>query len=179
MAEETVAPVDDVPATDAQDVAATPAPVDVAVAADGEAASVAVAVADAPAVTDEQAPEAAPVEASAPPAAEAETETTTTTPEPTSATIADEDVPDEDVGVVAVGHLVHVTLDRGANTGECRPAIVVRVWNPEIINVQVFTDGLNDHQDYASGMVWMTSLHYARPVAGQPTPQTWHWSWED
>lgn len=81
---------------------------------------------------------------------------------------------------VTVGRIVHVALDRGAGTGDCRPAIVVRVWNPEMINAQMFTDGLNDHMDYAGGIAWKTSLHYEKPIAGQPpTPNTWHWSWED
>lgn len=80
----------------------------------------------------------------------------------------------------SVGNIVHVTLDRGANTGACRPAIVVRVWNAEMINAQMFSDGLNDHQDLAGGIQWLTSLRYAKPVAGQPTPpNTWHWRWEE
>lgn len=81
---------------------------------------------------------------------------------------------------LTVGRIVHVVLDRGASTGDCRPAIVVRVWNDEMINAQLFTDGYNDHQDYAGGIAWKTSLHYAKPTPGQtPTPNTWHWSWED
>lgn len=99
----------------------------------------------------------------------------------TSAATPTESVPlqGEKTPEPSVGRIVHVVLDRGSNTGACRPAIVVRVWNVELINVQMFTDGLNDHMDYAGGIVWMTSLHYAKPVSGQPQPQTWHWSWED
>ena len=76
---------------------------------------------------------------------------------------------------VKVGDLVHVTLDRGPLTGECRAAIVVRVFGGAVINAQMFTDGVNDHEDYASGLVRLTGLHFALPVEDQPTPpQTWH-----
>lgn len=80
---------------------------------------------------------------------------------------------------VAVGDIVHVVMDRGPQTGACRPAIVVRVFGGAVVNAQMFTDGVNDHQDYASGLVWATSLHWASPSEGAPQPQTWHHMTED
>lgn len=86
----------------------------------------------------------------------------------------------ENAPTPTIGRIVHVALDRGVNTGDCRPAIIVRVWNDEMINVQLFTDGFNDHQDLAGGIAWLTSLHYIKPVPGlQTPPNTWHWPNED
>lgn len=181
MAEETVAPAALAEDTTADD-AASESPVAVESSADGEASSVAVADAPAP---DAPVSDAVSVESPDPtptPTVEAEPVMTTTTLEAASAATSTEGVPMEGSNEpkVTVGRIVHVTLDRGVNTGDCRPAIVARVWNPEVINAQLFTDGLNDHMDYAGGVVWITSLHYAKPVVGQPTPPlTWHWSWED
>jgi len=70
------------------------------------------------------------------------------------------------------GRIVHFVLE----SGECRPAIVVKVWRvtgpgniqdpPEngCCNLQVFCDS------DALGQ-WMTSVVYSE----EPTPGTWHW----
>lgn len=97
-----------------------------------------------------------------------------------------------------IGRIVHYVLEDGDNAGEERPAIVVRVWNDDCVQLQVFTDGSNDYQESPnmSGrvraalaidatapadkehvhrtvayMVWKTSrVHNANKLPG-----TWHW----
>lgn len=73
-----------------------------------------------------------------------------------------------DVQPVSVGRIVHYVMQDGQH----RPAIVVRLWpSPTadpVVNLQVFTDGDNDHLE---NVVWRTSvLHSA-----DPKPGTWHW----
>lgn len=59
------------------------------------------------------------------------------------------------------GRMVHFVLPDGNNTGEHRPAIVVKVWGngldnlPEngYSNLQVLTDSLNDGTQYAGGLL--------------------------
>lgn len=74
------------------------------------------------------------------------------------------------------GRMVHYVL---AN-GEHRPAIVVRVWRnlaapcDGYVNLQVFTDGSNDHSaesDADPGIMWRTSVCYDE----DKPPHTWHW----
>lgn len=65
----------------------------------------------------------------------------------------------------------------GGETGKYahRPAIIVRVWTkdaPYTVNLQVFTDGYNDGQQYASGIYWATSATYD---PDGDTPYRWHW----
>jgi hypothetical protein len=77
------------------------------------------------------------------------------------------------------GRMVHFVLPDGNNTGEHRPAIVVKVWRngsdtiPDdgSSNLQVFTDSLNDGTQYAGGLVWRTSVSYDEAQK----PGTWHW----
>lgn len=63
--------------------------------------------------------------------------------------------------------------------GQRRPAVVVRDWGNNMVNLQVFTDGLNDFatgDPGSDGILWATSVHYA-PAASM-TPGTWHWRME-
>lgn len=60
-----------------------------------------------------------------------------------------------------------------------RPAVVVRDWGNNMVNLQVFTDGLNDFapgDPGCDGTLWATSVHYA--PASSKTPGTWHWRTE-
>ena len=76
------------------------------------------------------------------------------------------------------GRMVHFVLPDGNNTGEHRPAIVVKVWRNGSndlpgnghSNLQVFTDSLNDGTQYAGGLVWRTSVPYDETKK----PGTWH-----
>jgi hypothetical protein len=84
----------------------------------------------------------------------------------------------------SIGRLVHFTLP----DGQCRPAIVIRLWGPDQgypqgpVNLQVFIDGSNDNRQHegqflvpeaASGVaaIWRTSVH----EADGPEPGCWHW----
>ena len=75
----------------------------------------------------------------------------------------------------SIGRIVHYCFTDRYNTLVHRPAIVVRVWNPgtdqEMVQLQVFTDGTNDGPDFASGIVWRTSVHYSE----EPLNHTYHW----
>ncbi|HAT10310.1 MAG TPA: hypothetical protein DCS97_06900 [Planctomycetes bacterium] len=51
---------------------------------------------------------------------------------------------------------------------EVRPAIVVRVWSEEMINVRIFSDDVNDNLRSE----WGTSLHYSQD---DHRVGTWHW----
>lgn len=51
--------------------------------------------------------------------------------------------------IPSIGRIVHYRLPSGRNVGEYRPAVITRVWDdpatPESpVNLQVFTDGMND-----------------------------------
>lgn len=84
------------------------------------------------------------------------------------------------------GRIVHYVLNEGADKGQHRPAIVVRVWRVEEVNdeaprppkngcsnLQVFTDSDEDgkYNDELPPVMWKTSVLYDE--AG--TPGTWHW----
>lgn len=73
------------------------------------------------------------------------------------------------------GRIAHYVLPDGLSAGEHRPAIVVRVWDRTgpygTSNLQVFTDGVNDGPQYASGVVWKTSIMHSE----EPKANTWHW----
>ncbi|TAL13930.1 hypothetical protein EPN95_04555 [Patescibacteria group bacterium] len=57
--------------------------------------------------------------------------------------------------------------------GEHRPAVIVKVWNKEngMVNLQVFTDGVNDGPLYESGLLWQTSVEHS----DAKMVRTWHW----
>lgn len=74
-----------------------------------------------------------------------------------------------------VGSLVHYVLPDGISVGEHRPAIVVKIWTPTCVQLQVFTDSSNDGREYASGIVWKTSVVYDE---GKQMG-TWHWPEEN
>lgn len=75
------------------------------------------------------------------------------------------------------GRIVHYVLPHGSSAGEHRPAIIVKVWGsgysyPDgTVNLQVFTDGMNDGENYAQPPLWMTSVLHDPNGA----PDTWHW----
>ncbi|GEM_PF-6208638 len=56
-----------------------------------------------------------------------------------------------------IGDLVLFRLDRGPNTGDLRPALVVRVWGAAAaaVNLVVFTDHIND--DYGGPLCWLAA----------------------
>ncbi len=76
----------------------------------------------------------------------------------------------------SVGRIVHYVLPDGPSKGEHRPAVIVKVWtnNPHLgVQLQVFTDGLNDGTTYKTGLFWATSVPYADPSENKP--HSWHW----
>ncbi len=75
----------------------------------------------------------------------------------------------------SIGRIVHYVLDGDHHqaVGSHRPAIIVREpWTPEMLNLQVFTDGENDGPRNVSGIVWRTSVHQDEETKA---PGTWHW----
>lgn len=70
-----------------------------------------------------------------------------------------------------VGAIVHYVIPDGPQRGQHRPAIIVRLWNENRANLQVFTDSVNDGGRYESGLTWAPSTQYSEV----PTPGTWHW----
>ncbi len=82
---------------------------------------------------------------------------------------------------VGVGRLVHYTDPKFAG-GECRAALIVRVWNEQgTCNLTVFPDWGNDHRAGPSdngGSFWATSVQN-REVLLAANPEivgpTWHW----
>jgi hypothetical protein len=76
-----------------------------------------------------------------------------------------------------VGRIVHFVMP---GNSQHRPAIIVRVWSEQCVNLQVFTDCMNDllpdGGQPAPGVLWVTSASYQEPVANQTDgPRTWHW----
>ncbi len=69
---------------------------------------------------------------------------------------------------VTVGRIVHYVMPDMQH----RPAIVVRVWGPTCVNLQVITDGSNDGQQFAHGHVWRTSVLHDEDTKAV---NTWHW----
>lgn len=74
-----------------------------------------------------------------------------------------------------LGRIVHAVFS-GGRGGETitRPAIIVRVWTPDLINVQVFADSGPDQSsnDCCPPVFWLTSISY--DPAGDKVG-TWHW----
>lgn len=78
--------------------------------------------------------------------------------------------------IPTVGRIVHYVMssEHPRASGEIRPAVIVRRWSddPEgAVQLQVFTDGGNDGNECASGVVWKTSVRHDEGKA----PGTWHW----
>ena len=59
---------------------------------------------------------------------------------------------------VIEGSMVHYVLDSGPNTGEHRPALIVKVWSEDCVNLQVFLDGSNDFPGSMRMTAWETSV---------------------
>ncbi|MCI0441325.1 MAG: hypothetical protein L0177_19665 [Chloroflexi bacterium] len=74
---------------------------------------------------------------------------------------------------LAIGRIVHYVLAEGPSDGQCRPAIIVRVWNQEtgMSNLDVFLDASNDGG--GSLLMWATSISYAKGGLN-----SWHWPQE-
>ena len=78
---------------------------------------------------------------------------------------------------ISVGRIVHFIL----SNGEHRPAIVVRVWSNECVQLQVFLDGTNDASSDVprtaldAGIMWATSVPYSE----EPQQRSWHWPERD
>jgi hypothetical protein len=72
---------------------------------------------------------------------------------------------------VTIGSDVLFVLEDKYGEDQIRPGKVVRVWNDEMVQLQVFTDGTNDGAQYASGIYWATSVQYSETHE----PRTWHW----
>jgi hypothetical protein len=77
-----------------------------------------------------------------------------------------------------LGRLVHYVLSatdgvRPDKVGECRPAIIVRVWrdSPEAaVNLRVLLDGTNDTD--GPDILWVCSVS---PDENSKPNRTWHW----
>lgn len=76
----------------------------------------------------------------------------------------------------SIGRVVHYVLSiedgtNPPNVGQHRPAFIVRVWNEDCVQLQVFTDGKNDRPDGENG-IWVTSVVQDEE---EKKPRTWHW----
>jgi hypothetical protein len=73
------------------------------------------------------------------------------------------------------GKIVHYVLHEGSSKGQHRPAIIVNAWGGNYdggrVNLQVFTDFLNDGAGFETGAYWATSIRYS----GDNELGTWHW----
>lgn len=74
----------------------------------------------------------------------------------------------------SVGRIVHYVLPNGPSRGEIRPAMVVRIWAPDSINLQVFTDSDQDgdYNDQLACPFWATLVPY--DPEGKRAG-SWHW----
>lgn len=74
------------------------------------------------------------------------------------------------------GRIVHFVLPDGRSKGQHRPAIVVKVWSDECVNLTVFTDHANDYDNTENpngelGVMWATSVNFDE----NKSEGTWHW----
>ena len=79
----------------------------------------------------------------------------------------------------AIGRIVHFVMDRGHHPGECRPAMIVKLWTgqpPYTAQLQVFVDSTNDYSNYGSqdGTEWRTSIVHD----AEKKPATYHFHTE-
>jgi hypothetical protein len=70
-----------------------------------------------------------------------------------------------------VGRIVEYVLKDRYGELQVRPAMIVRVWSDECVQLQVFTDGTNDGPEYASGLFWATSVLRSE----EKRERTWDW----
>jgi hypothetical protein len=77
----------------------------------------------------------------------------------------------------SIGRIVHYVMgadDKARHRCAHRPAIVTRVWSDTCVNLQVFTDGINDCDEGspgANGVLWKTSASLDESMA----EGSWHW----
>lgn len=104
----------------------------------------------------------------------------------------------ENTQPISVGRIVHFPLKADSlnpygDTQEVVPALVVRAWNSNCLNLQVFYDGTNSDRQRDSDEIkhdivphmisWRTSVTYDagedRVIDGRTVriynPHTWHW----
>lgn len=77
--------------------------------------------------------------------------------------------------IITVGDITHVRLHDGPNRGECRAAMIVRVWSADhkMVNLELHPDGTNDGPQ----STWLSSRgHFSRQTPGNM--MVWHWPWE-
>lgn len=81
-----------------------------------------------------------------------------------------------------IGRIVHFVLQHGASAGQHRPAIIVKAWpmNAELVNLQVFTDGMDDNQKDRTGMNQPPNMMWLKNVrhSAEHENGTWH-TWEE
>lgn len=79
---------------------------------------------------------------------------------------------------VSIGRIVHVNANDIAN-GECRPAMVVKVWSPDNFNGIVYLDGSNDDRTAGKLNKWVTSVAHRHPDDFHSRYEggyiDWHW----
>lgn len=89
------------------------------------------------------------------------------------------DTPTSDIPVTArerytprpyPGAPIMFVLKDGPSKGQSRPGVVVRCWDPPLVNAQIFVDGRNDAEVGCPGTQWETSITYDPAGA----PGTWH-----
>lgn len=72
-----------------------------------------------------------------------------------------------------IGRIVHYVLETPEDEVHERPAIIVHVWSPQCVQLQVFTDGDGGkYNDHLPNVVWRTSVIYEPVVKASGT---WHW----
>lgn len=78
----------------------------------------------------------------------------------------------------SIGRIVHFVQSKPFGDGLVHlPAIVVAVWGPDCVNLQVFTDMGNSEPTYngtvaPSANKWITSVNRDDSAS---QPRTWHW----
>lgn len=79
----------------------------------------------------------------------------------------------------SIGRIVHFVQSKPYSQGLVHlPAVIVAVWGPECVNLQVFTDMGNSEYQHPegttapSGVKWITSVSQDETAS---KPRTWHW----
>ena len=79
----------------------------------------------------------------------------------------------------SIGRIVHFVQKKPEGHGDgtlALPAVIVFVWGPTCVNLQVFTDGCNSEDsdsENPSSTKWVTSVSLDESAA--PALRTWHW----
>lgn len=73
-----------------------------------------------------------------------------------------------------IGRSVHYVLNEGPHAGEHRPAVIVRTWSGNLVNLQVFPDSDEDgtSNDCLPVPMWKTSVDLDETGERQ---RSWHW----